>query len=721
VPKLSRREAEVAQLVADGLTNREIAARLFISERTAEYHVEQIRNKLGVHSRHEITASASAVPPSHLPAQLTSFVGRRRDLEGVSALLAGTRLVTIIGAGGTGKTRLALEVAVRLAGGFPDGAWFVDLQSLEDPALLEPELAAALAVTDPERELAAARRLVVLDNCEQLAEACRELAARLLGSCPQLHILATSREPLRVPGEAVWTLNPLPAEEAVSLFLDRARMAAAEIDVAAADPALVASICEDLDRIPLAIELAASRARVMSLPDIRERLKNRFRVLVDSGARAPRQRSLAATVAWSYELLNDAERDVFRKLGVFAGGFRLDSAEAVIGPGVAEVLDRLVETSMVVAERAPDRPTRYRLLVTLRDYARERLLEADARDEPGVAHMRRFAELARRAYVQTQGRDQAAWLQRIDDELDEYRAAIDRALETEPGAAVTIAGGLTWFWGMRGRVDEGRRVLAAALARPGQPSLERGVAIIASGWLARLQGDVELGVRFHAESVEMLRRFDDPVALGTALVWNAEAASSLGDWATAQRGWEEAIELLTPSGTSLPLGYAHMELAMASVIAKRPDRTRAFVATGLAMMEALGNVRAVALCHLNLAQAALLEGKGEETRRELLECLTSLNAAGARADVIWPLDVAAELLVGEGDAEGAVLLAGAAQALRQETGRTAVAGNVTPETDATLKRARAELGEAAYEGIWARGLAMDPEQAMDLIRVKTPS
>ena len=722
VPNLSRRETEVAQLVAEQLSNREIAERLFVSERTAEFHLEQIRNKLGFHNRQQIAAWVAAQggrepPPNRLPPRLTSFVGRAADLKGVTDLLEKTRIVTITGTGGTGKTRLAIELAARAVSSYPDGAWFVDLQAVEDPRLLAAEVAAALFVTNVEQELAVKRRLIVLDNCEQLAEPCRDLIERVLLACSELRVLATSREPLHVPSEGVWSLGPLPPEEAVALFLDRAGLATPELSLADIDPAPVRAICQDLDGIPLAIELAASRARVMSLADIRARLSRRFRLLVDTGARSGRHRSLAATVAWSYDLLTEEERDVFRKLAIFAGGFLLDSAESVIGPEVASVLDRLVERSMVVAERVPDRQTRYRLLVNLREYARERLSESGDTASLRSVHAHRFRALADTASTQLEGPRQATWMRRIADELDEYRSAFVWALDTEPKSAVAIAAGLGWFWGMSGRISEGRRVLAAALEQVPDRSRERARVLIPLGWLTRLLGEFEVGTSFHSESVQILRELGDPIELAQALVWDAEAAANRGDWSMARRGWEEAIERLTPLGVSQPLAYANLEMSNVLLRERNAERAREDATRSLAMFTELGNARGVALSHLMLSQAAWLDHEFEGARRELLQCLNGLSAVTARADLIVPLKAAAALALDEGEARSGVALAAAAEALVQ--GMRVRTGGFMDWLEASLEprlaKASSELGEAAYQDAWTLGLDLGADGAVDLV------
>ena len=727
MPPLSRRETEVARLVGEGLTNRQIAERLFVSERTAEYHVEQIRNKLGYHTRAEIARWVVAQTPAEpglgrLPLQLTTFIGRARELAAIDSLLGQTRLVTITGAAGTGKTRLALEVASRVSRDYEHGAWFVDLQSLEDGDLLVPEVAAALEVAELDRDLATSRRLVVLDNCEQIAAACQELVRRILSTSPGLKVLATSREPLHVLGEGVWALQPLSSAEAVGLFLDRARLAAPEVPLGTADPELIRSICGDLDDIPLAIELAASRARVMSLADIRERLRSRFRLLVSSETANPRQQTLEAAVAWSYNLLTTHEQLLFRRLGIFAGGFFLDSVQAVVADPVipAErlpaLIDSLVDRSLAVAERTPDRPTRYRLLVTMRDYARERLTETDSLESLRAAHMRHYRTLAERAGAELQGPKQAEWLGRIEEELDEFRSAFNWSLEHDPESALVIAAELNWFWGMRGRVAEGRRALAAALPRMPARTLMRGRALIGAGWLARLQNDLETGAALHAESVEVLREFDDPVQLGLALVWNAEAASSLNDWRTARQGWTEAVDLLKPLGASEPLAYAMLELAMADLIDRAPSPARDHARKAMSMMAELENARGQALGRMTLSYASYLDGNLEEAWAEITECLTGLRRIGAVGDMNMPLPIASIVAVAMGRPEVGVCLGAAFEGLARSMGFRSQASAFYADMQGALAEARTLLGDAAYASAWERGLAMDADDAMDLVR-----
>lgn len=727
MPQLSKRETEVAQLVAEGLTNRQIAERLFLSERTAEYHVEQIRNKLGFHTRSEIATwlagqRPAVPPPSNLPAPLTTFIGRAREIAAVRSLLGQTRLVTITGAPGTGKTRLSLEVAARLRSDFRDGIWFVNLQGLTDRHLVASEVAATLGVSDLTRDLASKQLLVLLDNCEHVVSGCAHLAQEVLSACPEVRLIATSRQPLHVPGEGVWQLEPLPGPDAGELFLDRARLAAPEVDLTAVDPTVLESICGDLDGIPLAIELAAARTRVMSLADIRERLKQRFSLLTGANEFVgERQRTLEGAVAWSYNLLSDREQLLFRRLGVFAGAFFLESASAVVADSelpageLPEIIDRLVDRSIVIAERAPYRKTRYRLLVTLRDYGRDRLRDEGALERLRDLHGRHYRHLAEEAGAELQGPQQVTWLKRLEDELDQIRAAIEWGLIADHEAALVIAGELHWFWGLRGRVDEGRRALAAALPLAPQRTLMRGRALTSAGWLARLQGELAAGAAFHAESVDILRELDDPVQLATALVWNAEAASHTGDWITARAGWQEAIALVEPAGPSEPLAYALLELALADVHGGLLRSAHQRAAKAMAIHSELGNPRGLALGHLTTAHIEHLEGNSAAAWTSLSVCIRTMRDAEAIGDLTWPLTLAAVMIVAAGGPMAkAVTLAGAATALGTASGRPAVGGvldwiaNLAPALDT----ARDQLGARAYEAAWQEGLGMTADEAV---------
>ncbi|MCD0485054.1 winged helix-turn-helix domain-containing protein [Streptacidiphilus sp. ASG 303] len=436
-------------------------------------------------------ASAPARPPGNLRSGLTSFVGREDELRGLAAALSSARLVTLTGPGGSGKTRLSLEAAraQQAAGAWPDGVWLAELAPLDDPEAVPGAVLAALGLretvlhhgkvadalearsADPVRRLvehcAGRRMLLLLDNCEHLVGASAGLADRLLAECPGVAVLATSREPLGVPGEAVRPLDPLPEREALRLLAERGAAARPGFDPAE-DPAAAAEVCRRLDGLPLALELAAARLRGMTLRQIADRLDRRFRLL-DGGSRTllPRQQTLRAVVDWSWDLLGDGERAVLRRLSVFAGGCTLEAAEQVCADGadlaeedVAGLLLSLVDRSLVVADLdGGDGGARYRLLETVHAYAAERLREAGDAElhRARQRHLRFFRELVRRTEPLLRGREQLRRLDLLEREKDDIRAALRRAVDAgEEQEALCLVLGMGWLWAVRNDRTEAR-------------------------------------------------------------------------------------------------------------------------------------------------------------------------------------------------------------------------------------------------------------------------
>ncbi|WP_049557398.1 BTAD domain-containing putative transcriptional regulator [Nonomuraea sp. SBT364] len=433
-------------------------------------------------------------PRTNLPAQLTALIGHRQALEEIGRLLARVRLVTLIGPGGVGKTRVAVEAASRAPSEgspngpcFPDGVWLVELADQRGGvADIAQAVAATLGLTGdvpagppgpgtprpPADRLAAALResriLLVLDNCEQVIEPAAELADLLLRAAPGVKVLATSREPLGLTGETVYPVEPLQPADAIRLFAERATASAPGFALDGGTREAVAEICRRLDGIPLALELAATRVRGLGVRELAARLENRFRVLTAGQRGAPaRQQTLRAMIDWSWELLSEPERVVLRRLAVPAGGCTLDAVEAVCaGTGVHhdEVLDlvtRLVDRSLVVMADSPAGP-RYRLLESVAAYAAERLREADELAGVRERHLRHYLDLAEQAEPQLRGPRQQEWLSRLDAEAANFRSALQGAVL--PDAAARLATALCWWWLLRGRLSEGRRALSAVLA-----------------------------------------------------------------------------------------------------------------------------------------------------------------------------------------------------------------------------------------------------------------
>ncbi|WP_433330917.1 LuxR C-terminal-related transcriptional regulator [Spirillospora sp. CA-294931] len=431
--------------------------------------------------------------PNNLPIQLTGFVGRDAELDALRSLLAGHRLVTVTGAGGCGKTRLAAQVAAHTAEHRPDGVWWVDLAAVTDPALVA-EAAAASAGVSVEPGLGATRSLtlrlrdrralVVLDNCEQILDGAAEVADALLRTCPEVTVLTTSREPLGVPGEAVWRLPSLAEDEALTLFVERAGLVRPWFTLDASSESAVRTMCARLDGIPLALELAAAWLRTLTPQQIEAGLDDRFALLVRGprGAVA-RQQTLAASIAWSHDLLDEPDRTAFRRLAVFAGGFTLEAARAVSAADM-DTLGRLVDKSLVVAEER-DGTTRYRMLESIRQYAAERLREAGELDATRDRHLGHYLTFAESAEPELE-RDADAWRTHLETERDNLRAAIDRGLsadDPEPGRRLVAA--LPWLWHLNGHGHEGIELLRRAIERAPddrsvlQARLLTGVALVA--------------------------------------------------------------------------------------------------------------------------------------------------------------------------------------------------------------------------------------------------
>lgn len=458
----------------------------------------------------------------NLPADVTSFVGRRTDIATLRAQLGESRLITLTGVGGVGKTRIALRLAAESQRAFPDGAWFVQLAALQDDSLVADTVATTLgldnhtsrtALSELSRQMADRRLLLILDNCEHLSTACAALVDQLLRAAPMLRVVVTSRHSLGVLGEHIFTVPPLstPASgprydtsaleqfDSVALLRARASNSTAGFEVTAENGESVARLCERLDGIPLAIELAAARLRTLSVGEVLERLDRRFQLLTaGNDAALPRHQTLAALIDWSYALCSAAEKSLWGRLSVFAGSFTLAAAEAVCaGDGVevadvVDLVDSLVRKSILIVERTGE-ATRYRLLETLREYGRDRLVQTARASHWQMAHLDYFLRLADQSFGEWCGPDQARWLARLRDEHTNLRAAFDRCLElglTE--RACSLAAALQWFWIAGGNLGEGRLWMDQALtaAARQEPSGAHADAMWVDAFLALLQGDL---------------------------------------------------------------------------------------------------------------------------------------------------------------------------------------------------------------------------------------
>ena len=623
--------------------------------------------------------TTAPAPRAGCPVQLTTFIGREREIAAVDDLLQSTRLVTLTGVGGAGKTRLAAEVAARVTPRFEASAW-VDLASLSDPALVAELVAATLgyreeggrsAVQTMVHRLCECDTFVILDNCEHLVDACAEVAETLLKGCPSVCILATSREALGVPGEQAWLVPPLslPARttaadvlgsEAGRLFLERARAVLPAFSLDDANAPAVAQISRRLDGIPLAIELAAARVGVLAPQQIAARLDDSFKLLISSRSTVPRHRTLRETIDWSHALLDPAEAALFRRLSVFAGTFSLDAVEAICpDAGVLDVLSSLVDKSLVVMETVGGE-ARYRLLETLRQYGHDRLTAADEVADLRRRHAQFFTELvAAREREMFGGAGERELTARLVAEEGNFRAAGDWAHETgDHTTSLRLCAALHWHWYARGHFREGWKRLQAALAHADAvPPLHAGKAYVAAAMTARLIGAHDQVAPNAARAVALLRDQNDPWHLSYALVF---LGVSTPDPAAAERLFVEATDLArahAPGSVLLAFGlFWHGVLALKQ---RDLDAAERLLSENHAIGRALGHPPAIAfplsmLGHVKLqrghleAAAADLRGalRIHADNRDALGCFWSLEGLARLAHLSGQPERAAQILAG---------------------------------------------------------------------------
>ena len=694
--ELTRREREIAGLVAEGLSNRGIGARLFLSERTAEYHVEQIRNKLGFHSRTEIAAwvreqeqaGRGRIRGGNLPVHLTRFIGREGELAKLRSLLPKTRLMTLTGPGGVGKTRLALKLASGLP--WPDGAWFVDLAGIGDADKVWETLAQGVEVPEwtwsslPEvvtSHMATKSSLVLLDNCEHLLDSVAPMVGELLGRCERLRILTTSREPLSVPGELTWAVRPLPTpsvglsehveqlegNDAIRLFVDRACLARPSFGLNPINAAAVAEITRRLDGIPLAIELAAARIRTMGPTEIEERLRHRFRLLTGGGRTGlPRQKTLRTALDWSYVLLSPDEQTVFKRLGVFAESLSLRAGEYVCADQhlpserIWDLLSRLVEKSMVQQEDTVD-GSRYQLLEMMRDFALDHAL-----NEPDLAavrnrHARFYLELAEEAEPFLLGPSQREWLDRLKDDEANLQAAHQWLRQQAPDLCLRLGVATRWLWVRTGRYSKGLQLGRQALAADDSPTSTRGRLLTSVAHLEVFTGDYELAHQHVEDSVRILRNSEDLIGLAEALAWSA-AVQTVGysnPWGAIPLA-EEAVEVARRAGDDRTLGSALNDLGLAWLMSGKADKASDFLEEAVDCIRGSGDGFETAKVIESLAQAALESGRADQAAALWAESLETSLISGPIANVAFCLNGFAQLASASDPGRAVRLAAGAA-------------------------------------------------------------
>ena len=667
--------------------------------------------------------------PNNLPGELTSFVGRRAELAQIDDPLRRVRLLTLTGAGGSGKTRLALQAAADAIDRHPDGVWLVELARLEDHTLLPAAVIGALGLREmPGRtlldtlleHLRTRSTLLVVDNCEHLLTACAELADALLRACPSLTILATSREPLGVPGEVTWRVPSmsLPAEppgagarqrrsepieslrqsDAVALFIDRATEVRPNFAITPANAPAIAQICHDLDGIPLAIELAAARVRMMAPEQISRALSDRFHLLT-GGARTvmPRHQTLEASIDWSHELLSDGERMLLRRLSVFAGGWTLDAAEQVCqGDGidrysVLDLLTGLVDKSLVATDERGFE-TRYRLLETVRHYAAARLAEADEVAHTHDRHLAYHLALAEAAKPQVlrAGSDDLV-LDSLTAELPNLRAALERAVVCDPRAGLRLVDALTLFWMFTGRYQEGETAYARALEAAGEePTPLRGRALAGRGNLALYSGAPEAALRWSQAALQIGETCGDRWTSGRALNTLGFMSGSR-DPAGGRPMLQRSIELATLSGDDWCLISSSQILGIASCWVDDFDAARPILDEAYAAAQRLGYRRGLALHWFCLAWEATVRGRLTEARELLARSAAAINKVRDPLQSCMANSLLTHVHVRSGDTQLAYSLGNRTLTQVRETGVGFILGLISQ----TLARAEMVLGELA--------------------------
>jgi predicted ATPase/DNA-binding SARP family transcriptional activator len=759
-----------------------------------------------------VTTAQTSPVKSNLPVQLTSFIGRERELAAVSHLLQTTRLLTLTGPGGTGKTRLALEVAAKLVDAYPQGVWLVELASLADPTLITQTIATTLGVREqPGRPLLEAlvdylrpkALLLLLDNCEHLIETCAQLAETVLRAAPGVKILASSREAVGIAGETPYRVPPLSMpdprslsnldllasldalsqNDSIHLFVDRAATAYPPFRLTAHNAPAIAQICRRLDGIPLALELAAARTRLLPPEQIATRLDDRFRLLTGGSRTAlPRHQTLLALIEWSHDLLSDSERVLLRRLSVFAGGFSLEAAQAICGEGGVGLTDEALDTLAHLADRSlvevdtssEAAEGRFRLLETIRQYAREKLLDAGEAEAVRDRHLAFFLRYAKEAEPKLRSAEQLAWLDLLETEHDNLRTALAWALERgKRDQALELAGALAYFWVLRGYFSEGLKWLdealtgsernqgekvAAGISTPSpEEMVHRAKALYAAGWchfatfdLKRARTTVEeslrlwrelgdrwwtaVGLELQAlmmsfesdyetalarleEGVSLARELEDPWPLATCLIRFGDALKPRGEAARARPYLEEGVAVARRVGDNILLSEGLRELGSLYYAEGNLEAAASLTAEALAHGRATRSLPHIFLALFQLVIIACLQGDPAKAKGCSIESWVLAKETGSLFAVgftLWCFGLAASF--GGEPGRGVRLLAATDTILRQQgIDLTGAEGEPSVKVyKQALERARAQLGPAAFEAAWTAGQQLAVEQAIAL-------
>ena len=754
---LSERELEILRLIEAGCTNREIAQKLVLSLETIKWYNKQIYSKLGVHNRTQAVATAKAAgllgepsetsespevtPPNNLPAQVTSFIGRQREIAEVKNLLAGTRLLTLSGPPGTGKTRLALQVAWQLLHQFEDGVYFVELAPISDPQFVPITIAqvfdlgetgAGSLVENLKYYLKDKQLLLVLDNFEQIIETA-PLVGGFLSAAPGLKTLVTSRQVLQVYGEQEYHVPPLAVPdfgsidgastlsqyEAVELFCQRAQAVSPDFTLNKDNSPAIAEICIRLDGLPLAIELAAARSRLLSVEMIRSRLESRLETLTGRARDLPsRLQTLRGTIDWSYDLLEEGEQVLFARLSVFQGGRTIESAESVCAPGlsipVVNGLESLLNKSLLYKEEMPESGPRFLMLETLHEYAREKMAESGEAGKFQQLHAAYFAGFAEKAEARLAGADQGYWFERLRSEHDNLRTALAFVLGSgESELALQIVGALRDFWYYGGHVGEGLVWIERALqnAEETSPALSA-KALNAAGWLSFIQGNYEQGKLFNSQALTLYRELGDQINSAWALLFlGAQCAGSRSESKEGMALTEEALALFRAHDIKPGIIRALNQMGEFARLNDDYDRAGKAYEECLAFCRESGDVQRKAFALGNSGLVANHQGDYKQAESRIKEALELHRDLNAKYPFAMDLAFLAGPITAQGNPERAAQLLGASEALLKAMGLGQQPQD-QPIVDQFEAAVRQQLNEEAFKAAWEKGQSMSLEQAI---------
>ena len=724
---------------------------------------------------------------NNLPLQLTSFIGRERELAEAKQKLEGARLLTLIGPGGTGKTRLSLQLAVDIVPNFRDGVWLVELAPLADASLILQSVASILGVREQRgmplldivlNFLRAKNLLLILDNCEHLIESCAQLTDQFLRISPNIKIIASSREALGINGETIYrvpslslpdqakvTREALEGFESIQLFVERARAANPNFDLTENNASSIAQICRRLDGIPLALELAAARVKVFSAEQIATRLDDRFRLLTGGSRTAlPRQQTLRALIDWSHDMLSEEERALLRRLSVFADGWTFEAAEAMC-PDIdaMELLTQLINKSLVIVDDQVEEP-RYRLLETVRQYARDKLLEAGEAEQMRDQHLAYFHDLAVKAEPRLYGSEALKWVNRLEAEHDNLRTAMEWGLEKRLISTLEMCVALHPFWFRRGLEAEGLLIVEEALSRIHTLPRQEGeakrqqITLIANAWLAMgllafSRGDNSQAIAANEIAANLARQLGDKSLLARALGFEASGRMVTGEVegldASIQQGVaaaresgddfahgmmlgmfasrmmmsgydfeaanvysDEALALLRKSDNRWGLTMILMSLGMAARYQGRMEEARSNLSVCLPIFHQIGDQHRANMIVSELAHIDRIEGRYDLAAQAYRATITEWERLGHRAAVANQLECFAFIAKRYEEAERAAKLFGAAEALR-EIINIAMTKVERIEYDLEVADLRAGMEDEAFLSSWMEGRALSMEEAIE--------